>query len=844
MLQHDNENEAFDLATRFINNSNHPVFLTGKAGTGKTTFLRFIKENTTKNTVIVAPTGVAAINAGGTTMHSFFNLPFSPFIPENSKAFGQQDFNDKNSLAGKLRINNEKRELIQQLELLVIDEISMVRCDVLDAIDTVLRQIRGKHEQPYGGVQVVYIGDMYQLPPVVKEEEWSLLKNFYFHPFFFNSRVIAAQPPVYIELQKVYRQKDPSFIELLNQVRNNELDEEGYHLLHKRFIPDFKAGKEKDFITLTTHNAKADSINAIELASLTTPSTIFKASIDGVFQESAFPAEELLTLKEGAKVMFLKNDSEKIRRFFNGKIGTVQQIEEDKIWVSCSGGSSTSQEINNSSLIEVKRETWRNIRYSLNKKTNQVEEEILGSFTQFPLRLAWAITIHKSQGLTFERAIIDAGQAFAPGQVYVALSRCTSLQELVLKSKISYQSLRSDERVVQFAQTQQKQPEKVYLLELAQKEYQQNCIESLFDFSLPEKKINALIRWNKELDVSNHPVSDWLQQLHQQITTSHQHGINFEKELQEFFKEVTLPEKNKMLQDRLHKAAVWFTEALVKMKNYLLQSPAVFDNRQHATEYNTQLRQLFELLSFQSHLLRSCIPAFSMQILQQQKRSYQKELFTVNAYTAASTYVSKDIVHPQLYLSLKEKRNELAAEKDLPVYLICSTQSIEEMAQYLPRTLSLLEKINGFGPAKLKQYGQIFIALIDEYCEKNQIVTEENFIPEKKSKRKITSSIKKTDTKMISFDLYQQGKMVEEIAVIRNLSVSTIEGHLAHYIETGALELRRLVDEKMEQVVTKVLDNTEETGLNAIKQSLPEHIGFGTLKWVIAARKRAQQSEI
>ena len=447
MQSPDDENIIYKTAANFINNSNHPVFLTGKAGTGKTTFLKYIKENTSKNTAVVAPTGVAAINAGGTTIHSFFQLPFGPYIPVSKTQWGNTEGNDKQNLISKLRLTNERKEVMQQLELLIIDEISMVRCDVLDAIDTVLRHVRSQHHKPFGGVQVLYIGDMYQLPPVVKDEEWQILKEYYANQYFFSSHATVAEPPVYIELKKVYRQTDADFINLLNQVRNNEMDEDGYAFLHSRFLPNAVAKKEDNTITLTTHNNKADSINIDALASLEGKSFSFKAVVEGEFYEKSFPADELLQLKIGAQVMFIKNDTEKIRRYFNGKIGTVEKFEADKIFVTCKDND-TSQ------TIEVKKETWRSIKYTLNKNTQQIDEEELGSFTQYPLRLAWAITIHKSQGLTFEKAIIDAGSAFAPGQVYVALSRCVSLQGMILKSKISYNSLHSDDRIVSFAKTQ------------------------------------------------------------------------------------------------------------------------------------------------------------------------------------------------------------------------------------------------------------------------------------------------------------------------------------------------------------------------------------------------------
>jgi len=428
-LSIDNDNQMFQLAADLVNQSSSNIFLTGKAGTGKTTFLRYIKENCAKQLAVVAPTGVAAINAGGVTMHSFFQLPFSPFIPEVG-GFNKQneETTNKNGLLSKLRMTTEKKKILQELELLIIDEISMVRCDMLDAVDTVLRHTRRRNNERFGGVQVLFIGDMFQLPPVIKEHDWRLLKDFYSSPYFFDSLVIKEELPVYIEFDKIYRQSEEKFINVLNQLRNNQLDDDGRSLLERRFAPDFKRTKDDGYIILTTHNERARNKNETELNSLTNKSFSYRAEIGGDFPASAYPVEEQLLLKVGSQVMFIKNDTERIKRYFNGKIGIVTELENDKILVQCEDETEE---------IEVKKEKWENIRYTVDKKSRQLNEEVLGSFTQFPLRLAWAITIHKSQGLTFDKVIIDAGEAFAPGQVYVALSRCTTLDGIVLQSAIN-----------------------------------------------------------------------------------------------------------------------------------------------------------------------------------------------------------------------------------------------------------------------------------------------------------------------------------------------------------------------------------------------------------------------
>ena len=407
-ITYDITNEMFRLATELVNQSSRNIFLTGKAGTGKTTFLKYIRETCNKQMVVVAPTGVAAINAGGVTMHSFFQLPFSPFIPDAGGSFGNKNDNvaNRNSLISRLKMTNEKKKIIRELELLIIDEISMVRCDMLDAVDTILRHVRRRYHEQFGGLQVLFIGDMFQLPPVIKEPEWNLLKEYYNSPFFFDSIVVKEEPPLYIEFNKIYRQSEEKFINLLNQVRNNEVEDDGRMLLESRFQPVFRRTKNDGYIILTTHNEKARNTNANELGNLSALSFTYEAEVTGDFPESAYPADELLQLKVGAQVMFIKNDSEKVKRYFNGKIGVVTELAKEKIIVQCNDETDT---------IEVKKEKWENIRYVMNNTTRRLEEEVLGSFLQYPLRLAWAITIHKSQGLTFEKAIIDAGEAFAPG---------------------------------------------------------------------------------------------------------------------------------------------------------------------------------------------------------------------------------------------------------------------------------------------------------------------------------------------------------------------------------------------------------------------------------------------
>lgn len=461
----DEHNIAFMQAVSFVNQTNQHLFLTGKAGTGKTTFLKYIRENSYKKMAITAPTGVAAMNAGGTTLHALFWLPFGVFIEDYALRWDEQDSHiyNKSRLFSTIKLTKQRRAILQELELLIIDEVSMVRADTLDAIDVILKSVR-RDMRPFGGVQMLFIGDLYQLPPVVREHEWQVLREHYSSPFFFDAKVLREHPPVLLELSKIYRQNDSDFIDLLNNIRNNKCTSQDLEYLNAHYRADFSPEDGEQYITLTSHNKLAEAINQDQLVKLKGTMHNVKAVVKDEFQQSSFPAEEILPLKIGAQVMFIKNDSGEDRKFFNGKIGTVKELQLDKyqVIVSFKDGSED---------VTVRRETWENIRYKYNKGEDKIEEEVMGTFSQFPLRLAWAITIHKSQGLTFDKAVIDAGTSFAAGQVYVALSRLTGLEGLVLKSKIPAHSIRTDFQVVDFMQRISSGDEVAKILELCQRHY-------------------------------------------------------------------------------------------------------------------------------------------------------------------------------------------------------------------------------------------------------------------------------------------------------------------------------------------------------------------------------------
>lgn len=468
--------EAANFTLKFINQTQKSVFLTGKAGTGKTTLLHEIIKTTHKNTVVVAPTGIAALNAGGVTIHSMFQLPFGGFIP-NYKEMTWDDnvkFENKNTLVKHFKMNNIKRKVIQNMQLLIIDEVSMLRPDLLDAIDFMIQNVR-KNSYPFGGVQVLFIGDLLQLPPVIREEEWRTLKQFYKGKFFFHAHVLQQHPPLYIELSTIYRQNDQFFIDVLNNLRNNTITKKDVLFLNKYVNPNFDFKQNQGYITLTTHNAKADSINTTAIDDLKGKLFTYQAEIQDDFPEKMYPLDKVLKLKKGAQVMFVKNDLSSEKQYFNGKMGVVHSLTSEAIFVAFP---------EDQTIIEVEKYEWEHIKYTVNPLTKDIEEEVLGTFVHYPLKLAWAITVHKSQGLTFDKAAIDVSQVFVPGQAYVALSRLRSLNGLVLLSTLQMNGISNDADVMQYAENKTSETVLQSVLETETKNFVHHFLKNSFNWNL------------------------------------------------------------------------------------------------------------------------------------------------------------------------------------------------------------------------------------------------------------------------------------------------------------------------------------------------------------------------
>jgi GTPase SAR1 family protein len=533
--------QAFDFAEY----TGCHLFLTGKAGTGKTTFLHNFKNASSKRLVVVAPTGVAAINAGGVTIHSFFQLPFGPHLPESIYA-------SNHPTASVQKLSQSKKDIIRNLEMLIIDEISMVRADLLDAIDSTLRRFKDRF-LPFGGVQLLMIGDLHQLPPIAPKKEWQLLQDYYDTLFFYGSRSLQQTSYTSIELTHIFRQNDDHFIHLLNNIRDNIIDSETLEKLNERYAPQFNPSDDAGYITLTTHNRQAQTINHAKLEKLSTEEYIKEAKIEGTFPEHAYPTDAKLTLKIGAQVMFVKNDTSVEKLFYNGKIGNVVDIKDDCIYVKC------PQEAKS---ISVEQLEWQNIQYTIDEETETIKEKVIGTFTQFPLKLAWAITIHKSQGLTFEKAIIDANEVFAHGQVYVALSRCKTLDGIVLISPISKTCIKHDQGVLHFMNNIENEIPDNNCFDKCKLDYQLSLLKKLFNFKPIEQHMHSMLRIIQKHITSIPPeLVDIIVQTNELIRDEIiDVSYRFEKQLDRLIAENSNIAENELLQERVQKGCVYFSE--------------------------------------------------------------------------------------------------------------------------------------------------------------------------------------------------------------------------------------------------------------------------------------------
>lgn len=725
------DNAIFSLAADAVNFTGCTIFLTGKAGTGKTTFLKYIREHSHKNMVVVAPTGVAAINAGGATMHSFFQLPFIPFIPEKKYSEKNVEFVDRYSLIKNIRFSKEKIDLLRELDLLIIDEVSMLRADMLDAIDEILRHYRDRRKMAFGGVQVLFIGDLFQLPPVVSDNEWKIMQEHYQSPFFFSASVLEQNPPLHIELKKIYRQSDEKFIHLLNNIRNNEMTDTDFNVLDERY-KNTSTEVKPGCITLTTHNYMADEINQRELKKLEEKKFYFEGELNGNFSEKALPTELKLELKEGAQVMFVKNDSNPAKRYFNGKLASVKRINADGIWVVFPG--------NNEELC-LEKEKWKSVRYALNKESGKVEEEELGSFTQYPIRLAWAITIHKSQGLTFDNAVIDAGRSFAAGQVYVALSRCRTLEGLQLLSKITPGSVKNDERIVAFAKKESGTVKIKNIVTAEKQKYAAQLLIKTFSW----KKIT------EELDL-----------------------FRIETESKKFAGQVLA-----------------FTTA-----NNMLNSAKA--QEKVAEKFSAELEKRFSETPLNQNWLK-------------EKVTSAKKYFTAK--------IKEELIKP-----LNGLQSHLLGKTKVRKY----SKRVNEMESIL------WKKINEIQHAVFGDLTFEIERIERENTDSKNAVSLRKTIP-------IAIGTAKGSSKLESLGFYKQGMTIAEIAKQRDMAITTIEGHMAEFVQSGELNVFDFINTHEFEKVKLALAKLGDERLTPLKNELGDTFSYGKIRMAVKYLKNKSE---
>ncbi len=804
-------NKQLDLAYDFIQYTGQNIFLTGKAGTGKTTFLKSLKERSPKRMIVVAPTGVAAINAGGVTIHSFFQLSFAPQVGSESAMTREQ------------RYSKEKINIMRTLDLLVIDEISMVRADILDAIDRTLRRFKNR-QKPFGGAQVLMIGDLQQLAPVVKNEEWGLLRREYDTAFFFSSKALKQFPYVSIELTEVFRQQDEKFISLLNKVRENKLDEMALNDLNARFILDFSPDDEEGYITLCTHNVGAHRINDSKLRQLPGKVKKFKASVEGKFPEYSYPTDFELVLKVGAQVMFVKNDLSPEKRYYNGKIGQIQSIDEHFISVLCPGEEEE---------IEVESQTWENYKYSIDKDSGDIKEELEGSFTQVPLKLAWAITIHKSQGLTFEKAIIDAEASFAHGQVYVALSRCKTLEGMVLSSKIANRSIVNDGTVTGFVKSvEENQPGDKELNE-AKLAFQKEQLTELFRFYRAEYLLRSISKVMRENKGSFPAVTVELfeKMRKRQEGEISEVAAKFHNQICDLLGNQPDVSQNKNLQERVKKASAYFGE---KVKSILVdelkKADLDIDNKTVKRQFKRYTDDLKEEANTKLAAYEECLEGFNVKrIMDARAKTLVAKGKTTSVKKAKEITDFEHIPHSELFNRLRTYRSEKSIELGNPAFMIFSQKVLYELVNYLPCDLASLKMINGMGSRKIAQFGADIIEVVQQYCNENNIENGEIPLQEAKKEKKA-----KVDTKLLSFELFQGGKTIEEIAKERALTQNTIENHLAHYVKLGELEISRFLDDGKLRKITAYFEKAESKSFGEAKVHFGEEVSYGELRMALS----------
>ena len=796
------KNEKIEMLNRFVQNTDVHIFLTGKAGTGKTTFLRNLALKSYKRMVIVAPTGVAAINAGGVTIHSFFQLPFGPIVPDGQSL----------SLLSNMKLSKTKLKIIRSLDLLVIDEISMVRADLLDAVDTVLRKVR-RCDKAFGGVQLLMIGDIQQLAPVARQNEWELLQDYYKSVYFFDSHVLQKNPYICVELEHIYRQNDTEFIDILNQVRNNRLDSNNLQILNSRYIPNFKPDDNEGYITLTTHNSQADEINEEKLNAIDSETLTFTAEITGIFPENAYPTKEVLELKVGAQVMFVKNDPSPEKLYYNGKIGKIIAYDKDEgIKVRC-----------DDEVINVMPVKWQNFEYTLNEQTNEIEEKEIGSFTQIPLKTAWAITIHKSQGLTFEKVVLNAEMAFAHGQVYVALSRCTSLKGLVLNAKISNNVLYNDNTINTFVdKIPSLEPDEDRLRDEETKFHHQTIID-LFTFDELEMQINKLAKVVRENDnifgkETADKIAEKRKNFREEIIDV---AIRFARQIDFIVKSPNQYDgksTSSYLDERIMKASVYFFDKLNDLESIgdLIQET---DNKAVNTAVKAVLDMIREILYVKTACLHIAKDGFILDKYLEMKNKKIVESENLKSVKLKTKTIDKK--DKPLLNALLKWRHEKAVELRKEEHQILPTAVVNRIVELKPVTVKELKSISKLGTTRIKNFSADIINIVLE----SQGFKKCDFDDEESSREmNLSNSVMRT------LELLDENFTIEEIMQGRGLSRSTVENHIIEIVKNGFYEAEDFVSKKHYEIINEYYEETGDPSLTAARDVLGEDFTYFELK--------------
>lgn len=802
-------NKEMQLAKKLIETTNENIFLTGNAGTGKTTFLNLLRTQTAKRMVVLAPTGVAAINAKGQTIHSFFQLPFTPFLPEYKKEKGQ--------------IKKDKINIFRTIDLLVIDEISMVRADLLDAIDDRLREYRKQKYSPFGGVQCLFIGDLQQLPPVVRDEDWALMQKHYSTPFFFSSKALQESSYVTIELKKIYRQADEKFISILNEVRNNHLSMESLNELNKHYLPEYEPKEGEIF--LTTHNKIADAFNEKKLNELEEESNIYNAIIKDRFPESMYPVDESLELKIGAQVMFTRNNRE--ANYYNGKIGTIIDLSEHKITIKCKEDAFP---------IVAERETWENTEIKIDKESKDQYEEVVGSFSQFPLRLAWAITIHKSQGLTFDRAIIDAIASFSHGQVYVALSRCKSLDGMVLKSPIKLESIITDLNVTRYMQYEGERAANIEeALPQLQKRYMIVLLNEMFDFTDIHQifgRVFNMAQTGNQLNTQMPKLCELISAEYYSMTTDIVDVANkFRNQYTALVDAASNIYTDEHLQQRIKAAVGYFLGKLADIDIDIYNEDIELDNRSVEDAYNAQTAEFVKLVRIKTALLSA----------------FKEQPFTTTSFLEARAKATLDIemgklertkadmtvagVDPVLQHRLTIWRSDKADGG--PLAYVMSMKTLQEIAARLPKSTEDMKTIPGLGTKRITKYGDEIVKIVRQFIadkRDDKLTDEEKELMTKASSKKTKSSksskSSEPDTYQKTLILFKEGKSIQEIVDERALSLGTIENHLTKLVYNCELKAEDVIDESQLNMIDKVLSKKTDISIHDLRKEIKERVSM------------------